>query len=86
MANQLRDQAKPGAARTEPIVAVASPDVNQSSQTSAAGATPAGPAPGVGDGLLQDLLPEISALAQKVGGFKRLAEIAAQLDRGNPPQ
>jgi hypothetical protein len=35
---------------------------------------------------LQDLLPEISALARKVGGFKRLAEIAAQLDRGNPPQ
>jgi hypothetical protein len=40
----------------------------------------------VGDGLLQDMLPEISALAQKVGGFKRLAEIAAELDRGYPPK
>jgi hypothetical protein len=86
MAEQMRDQARPGAARTEPIVAVASPDVNPPSHSSAPGATSAGPARGVGDGLLQDVLPEINALAQKVGGFKRLAEIAAQLDRGCPAQ
>jgi hypothetical protein len=39
--------------------------------------------PVAGPGLLQEILPEINALAQKVGGFKRLAEIAAELDRGN---
>jgi hypothetical protein len=30
---------------------------------------------------LQDLLPEIKELAQKVGGFKRLADIAATLEQ-----
>ena len=38
-------------------------------------------AEGAGNGLLQELLPEITELARKVGGFRRLAEIAAQLDR-----
>ena len=35
----------------------------------------------VGEGLLQDALPQITEVARKVGGFQRLAEIAAQLDR-----
>lgn len=41
----------------------------------------AGVAAGVGDGVLGDALPAIKDAANKVGGFKRLAEIAAQLDR-----
>lgn len=31
---------------------------------------------------LQDVLPEIQALAQRVGGLSRLAEIVEQLRRG----
>jgi len=31
---------------------------------------------------LEDVLPEITRLAAKVGGYRRLAEIATQLDRG----
>jgi hypothetical protein len=37
--------------------------------------------PAASDRALQDALPEITAAARKVGGFRRLAEIAAQLDR-----
>jgi hypothetical protein len=83
MAQQVDAKTRPEAARTEPIVAVASPDVNATAQMRAAAAQMPEQA-GVGDGLLQDMLPEITALAQKVGGFKRLAEIAAELDRGCP--
>jgi hypothetical protein len=35
---------------------------------------------------LQEALPEITEAARKVGGFKRLAEIAGELDRGGPGQ
>jgi len=35
-------------------------------------------------GPLQEGMPEIQAVARKVGGFKRLAEIAQQLDRAEP--
>jgi hypothetical protein len=35
----------------------------------------------VGDGVLQEVLLEITEVARKVGGFKKLAEIAEQLDR-----
>ena len=73
MAKPTNDQARGEATSTEPNVAVAAPSVEAAPQT---------PARGVGDGLLQELLPEISALARKVGGFKKLAEIATELDRG----
>ena len=49
---------------------------------------PIPPKPDVGDNSseagetkLQDLLPEINELAQKVGGFKKLSEIADTLDK-----
>ena len=32
-----------------------------------------------GDGRLQDVLPQINEVAQKVGGFKKLADIAETL-------
>jgi len=32
------------------------------------------------DQRLEDLLPEVKALAQKLGGYKKLSEIAEQLD------
>ena len=41
---------------------------------------------GAGDSVLEDALPEITEAARKVGGFKRLAEIAAQLDRAGVGQ
>ncbi len=73
MAEGTIGQAQPDMRTHEPIVALASPEV----------ASPSGAeARGVGDTLLQDLLPEISAIARKVGGFKKLAEIAVELDRG----
>ena len=34
-----------------------------------------------GEGRLQDVLPAISDVAQKVGGYKKLAEIADTLDK-----
>ncbi len=43
-------------------------------------------AEGAGQGLLEEVLPEITELARKVGGFRRLAEIAAQLDRAGAGQ
>lgn len=42
--------------------------------------------PEAGDGALQEVLPEVSAAARKVGGFKRLAEIAGELDRAGSGQ
>jgi hypothetical protein len=42
--------------------------------------------PGAGEGLLEEALPEITEAARKVGGFKRLSEIAAELDRGGTGQ
>ena len=36
--------------------------------------------PEAGDKLLQDVLPEITEVAQKVGGFKKLSELADVLD------
>ncbi len=35
-----------------------------------------------GENLLQNVLPEIRELARKVGGYKRLAEIAQSLHEG----
>ena len=45
-----------------------------------------GDSPSAGVGILQDALPEITEAARKVGGFKRLSEIAAQLDRSGTGQ
>ena len=45
-----------------------------------------GDTPAAGAGVLEDALPQIVEVARKVGGFKRLAEIAAQLDRAGAGQ
>ena len=65
----------------ESVDPVVVPDVATAPHPSAH-ATPPGAAGPTGAGTLTDLLPEITALAKKVGGFKKLAEIAGQLDRG----
>jgi hypothetical protein len=36
--------------------------------------------PEAGDKMLQNVLPEITEVAQKVGGFKKLSELADMLD------
>jgi hypothetical protein len=41
----------------------------------------AGDGPAAGEGVLQEALPAIREAARQVGGLKRLAEIAGQLDR-----
>jgi hypothetical protein len=60
------------------IEAAAQPDV----------ATEPHPAPHLpvdaGKEVLQDALPEIAEAARKVGGFKKLSEIAGQLDQDEP--
>ncbi len=39
-----------------------------------------GDTPPMGEGLLEDVLPAVTEVARKVGGFRRLAEIARQLE------
>jgi len=73
MAEGTIGQAQPDTRSHEPIIALASPEFASPSSAEARR---------VGDTLLQDLLPEISAIARKVGGFKKLADIAVELDRG----
>jgi hypothetical protein len=45
-----------------------------------------GDVPAAGEGLLEEALPTIREAARQVGGFKRLAEIAEQLDRDGTGQ
>jgi hypothetical protein len=61
------------AGRIEPQVL---PDI----ATQAHPSVPAEPAVGAGDNSLQNVLPEIKDLAQKVGGYKKLSELANELD------
>jgi hypothetical protein len=63
--------------RTDDLESGPSPD--QSAAPSAAAPIQTAPVPHD----LQDVLPEISRIAQKVGGMKQLAEIAKTLERGN---
>jgi len=46
----------------------------------------AGDAPPAGEAVLQEALPAIREAARQVGGFKRLSEIAGQLDRDGAGQ
>lgn len=74
MAQQLKNPP----ALADPIEPAVLPDVTTSPHPPAH-ATP--PSQGAPEGRLQEVLPEIKDLAQKVGGFNNLAEIAKQLDR-----
>jgi hypothetical protein len=48
--------------------------------TQAHPSVPAEPAVGAGDHQLQNVLPEIKELAQKVGGYKKLSELVNTLE------
>jgi len=78
MASQEASQAQPGVERVEPEEPRVVPDV--ATQPHPAGdraGAQVGEAP---DQRLQDILPEVKELAQKVGGYKQLSEIAGNLD------
>jgi hypothetical protein len=66
-------QAQPQAAHAEPVDPV---------RDALQGTAPGSPEEGPGDpNRLQEVLPEIKDLAQKVGGMKNLAEIAETLEQ-----
>jgi hypothetical protein len=64
------------AVNAEHIDAQVLPDV----ATQAHPSVPAQPAVGAGEHQLQNVLPELKELAQKVGGYKKLSELAHALD------
>jgi hypothetical protein len=76
MAQATQVQSKPAAFDDQRIDAQVLPDI----ATQAHPSVPAQPAVGAGDNALQNVLPEIKELAQKVGGYRKLAELANALD------
>jgi hypothetical protein len=74
----MDQQTKTKSAVVDPIDPAVLPDVATDPHPPAR-ATP--PSQRLDHGRLQEVLPEIKELAQKVGGFNNLAEIAKQLDR-----
>jgi hypothetical protein len=79
MEQQSKGRVGPEAVSAEPAIPVVLPDV-------AAEPHPVSPPAGAGQGVLQDALPDITEVAKKVGGFKRLAEIAGQLSQAETGQ
>jgi len=73
----------PEAVRAEPAIPVLPPDVVTEPHPVS---HPRGDPAGAGQGVLQEALPEIAEVARKVGGFKRLAEIAGQLSQAETGQ
>lgn len=72
----------PRQGQAPPIEATTLPDVATSAHPTAhAIPEPPGDPRVAGEEVLQGLLPEVSALANRVGGYRRLAELAMQLDR-----
>ena len=82
MARVEETQSPPAAGHAEPVDPVVVPDVaTQAHPTGHAGAGVGGNDPQAGENQLQQVLPEITEVAQKVGGFKKLSEIADTLDQ-----
>jgi hypothetical protein len=73
----MAQQPKNPPAAADPIQLAVLPDVTTNPHPPAR-ATPPSQGP---RNRLQEVLPQIKDLAQKVGGFNNLAEIAKQLDR-----
>ncbi len=82
MAETGKAQGQPEAAHAERVDPAVLPDVATQAHPSGPGGPPVGEnTPPAGDSQLQNALPEITEAAQKVGGFKKLAEIADTLDQ-----
>jgi hypothetical protein len=76
MDQSTQKQPRPAALGAEPIDSQVLPDI----ATQAHPSVPAEPAVGAGENPLQNVLPELKELAQKVGGYRRLSELANALD------
>ncbi len=81
MATTAKAQVQPDAGHEERADPAVLPDVATQAHSSAPTADPVGTGtPPAGDEQLQKVLPEITEVAKKVGGFKKLSEIADTLD------
>ena len=76
MDQSTQEQPRPAALGAERIDSQVLPDI----ATPAHPSVPAEPAVGAGDNPLQNVLPELKELAQKVGSYKKLADLANALD------
>jgi hypothetical protein len=83
MTQVAKFQVQQDAGHTQPVAPLGVPDVaTQAHPTDDPIVAPSvGNASGGGDEQLQNLLPEINEIAQKVGGYKKLSEIADTLDQ-----
>lgn len=80
MAITTKPQVQPEADHAERVDPVVLPDVATQARPSVPGIDPVGTGtPPAGEEQLQKVLPEITEVAQKVGGFKKLSEIAETL-------
>lgn len=82
MAEQSPEKTHPEERFTSQVHTAALPDVATQPHPTA-DALPPGPEGGAKDihDRLKDVLPTIAEVAQKVGGYRKLSEIAAELDR-----
>jgi hypothetical protein len=77
MARSKRQKPQPEVSTIAPPAPVVYPDVSPRAHSTGSVAPQNGPSVGpAGPDQLQNVLPEINEIAQKVGGFKKLAEIA----------
>jgi hypothetical protein len=76
MAGKVQAPSRPVGGQTGPVQPVVLPDVATEPHPAADAAS----APEDDKTRLQDVLPEIQQIAQKVGGFKKLSEIAETLE------
>jgi hypothetical protein len=82
MADATQVPARPEADQARPVASPVRPDVAAQPRPAGHAEPPlSGNSTEGGEGRLQDVLPGISEMAQKVGGYKHLAEIADTLDK-----
>jgi hypothetical protein len=77
MAGKVQGPSRPVAGQTGPVEPVVLPDVATQPHPAADAASEPADDPKT---RLQDVLPEINQIAQKVGGYQRLAEIVETLN------
>ena len=81
MVEEPKAPARPEPDQAQPLAPAVPPDVaTQPHPTGHAEPPLSGNSTEGGEARLQDVLPDISDVAQRVGGYKKLAEIADTLD------
>lgn len=82
MAEGAKVPARPESDRARPVAPARPPQVAAQPHPAGHAEPPlSGNSTEGGEGRLQDVLPDISDVAKKVGGYKKLAEIADTLDK-----